>query len=248
MAFGGIEHGLDRVAQFGCAELRHHGGQALRAQARTADLGREIAAEVARVAHVERQHLEQVLPQHAGLGEAHRRQAQAFLPDLGGAGVVAAMGGAADIGVVRAHHRPEQQGALGEDRHEHGHVRQVRAAAIRVVQDVDVVRRRIGEARSQRLRRPGHRAHMHRDVVGLRDQPALRVDQGDREVARGVEDLRVGGAEHRLAHFLGDGGEAGLQHRHGDRIGHAPTVAQTRPQGKIMGERSGGERSRGGSA
>jgi hypothetical protein len=41
---------------------------------------------------------------------------------------------------------------------------------------------------------------MHRDVVGLRDQPAPRVDQRDREIALGIQDLRKGGAQH-LTHI-----------------------------------------------
>ena len=53
-------------------------------------------------------------------------------------GVVGAMRRAADIGVMRAHHRPEHQRGAGEHRHEGGQVGQVGTAAIRVVQQVDV--------------------------------------------------------------------------------------------------------------
>ncbi len=109
VALGGVEHGFHRIAQRGRAEFRDHRGQALLAQFRRADLRRQVAAEVARMAHVQRQHLQQVLAQHAVLGQAHRRDAQALVPDFRGGGVVGAMRGAADVGVVRAHHRPEHQ-------------------------------------------------------------------------------------------------------------------------------------------
>ncbi len=89
----------------------------------------------------------------------------------------------------------------------------MRTAAIRVVQQIDVARRGVGKARGQRLRRPGHGADMHRDMVGLRHQAAARVDQRDGKVARRIEDLRIGGAQHRLAHFLGDGVQPVLQTR-----------------------------------
>ena len=121
------------------AELGDDRGQPLLAQPRRADLRRQVAAEIARMADVQRQHLQQVLAQHAVLGQAHRRHAQALVPDFGGGGVVGAVRGAADIGMMRAHHRPEHQRRPGEHRHEGGQVGQMRAAAIRVVQQVDVV-------------------------------------------------------------------------------------------------------------
>ena len=240
VTFGGVEHCLHRVAQRGRAELGDHRGQALLAELGRADLRREVAAEVARMAHVQRQHLQQVLAQHAVFGQAHRRDAQALVPDFRGGGVVGAVRGAADVGVVRAHHRPEHQRVAGEHRHEGGEVGQVRTAAIRVVQQVDVARRRVGKALGQRLRRPGHGADMHRDMVGLRHQAAARVDQRDGEVARGVEDLRIGGAQHRLAHFLGDGVQPVLQHRDGDRIGHAADGGRLGDIGKCAPERGEG--------
>ena len=59
---------------------------------------------------------------------------------------------------------------------------------------------------------------MDRHVLGLGDQPALGVAQRGREVAARVDDLRVGGAQHRLAHLLGDRVQAVLDHRDRDRI------------------------------
>ena len=113
------------------------------AEMRRADHRREIAAEVARVAHVQRQHVEQVVAQPAGLVEFDRRDAQALLPDFGGVGIVGAMGGAADVALMRAHDGPEQPPLAGiEDRHERGEVRQMAAAVIGIVQQDHVARAR----------------------------------------------------------------------------------------------------------
>ena len=108
----------------------------------------------------------------------------------------------------------------------------MRTAAIRIIQQIDIAGRRIRESRRQRLSRPGHGADMDRDMVCLRDQAASRVDQRDGEVPRRVQDLRVGGAQHRLAHFLGDGIQPVLQHGDGDRVGHARIVAHSCAYGK----------------
>ena len=68
----------------------------------------EVAAKLARIAHVQRQHIEDVLARPAGFRELDRRDPQAFLPNLGGAGIIGAMGGAADIALMGADDGPEQ--------------------------------------------------------------------------------------------------------------------------------------------
>ena len=72
-----------------------------------------------------------------------------------------------------------------------------------------------------------------RDVVGLGDQAALPIDQGNGEVPRRVEDLRIGGAQHGLAHFLGDGVQPVLQNRDGDGIDHAGRMSRAAPRRKV---------------
>ena len=89
---------------------------------RRAEHRREVAAEFAGVANVQRQKIEQVVAQLAGFIELDRRDAQAFLIDLGGGGIVGAMGGAADVALVRAHNGPQQTLAAGEDRDEGGQI------------------------------------------------------------------------------------------------------------------------------
>jgi len=142
---------------------------------RSANHRREIAAEVMGVADIERDHVEDVLAQSAGLVELDRRNTQAFLPDFGGIGIVRTMGGAADVALMRAGDGPEQPLATAKDRHEGGHVRQMAAAVIGIVHQDHVARRDVLEAFLDGACRPGQRADMDRDVIGLRDQPCLHV-------------------------------------------------------------------------
>ena len=64
--------------------------------------------------------------------------------------------------------------------------------------------------------------------------PSVTVGDRGGEVAARVEDLGVGGAQHRLAHLLDDGLEAVLHHGHGDGIdaiahGTSPPVRDLGP-------------------
>ena len=83
------------------------------------------------------------------------------------------MGGAADIALMRAHDGPEQTLAAVEHRHEGRQVGQMAAAMIGIVEQDDVARLDVLEALLDRERRPGQRADMDRDVIGLRDQACL---------------------------------------------------------------------------
>ena len=168
---------------------------------RRADHGGEIAAEIMGIADIERDHVEDVVAQTACLVELDRRNAQAFLPDLGRIGIIGAMRGAADVALMRADDGPEQPSGAVEHRHEGGDIRQMAAAVIGIVHQDDVARRDVLEALLHRERGPGQRADMDRNVVGLRDQPALHVADRQREIAAGIEDLRIGGAQHGLAHL-----------------------------------------------
>ena len=88
----------------------------------------EVAAKLAGVTDVQRQHVEQVLAQPAGFVEPDRRNPQAFLPDLGGTGIVGAVGGAADIALMGTDDGPEQSLVAVEHRHEGREVGQMAAA------------------------------------------------------------------------------------------------------------------------
>jgi hypothetical protein len=82
------------------------------------------------------------------------------------------MGGAADVALMRAHDGPEQPLVAGEDRNEGGQVRQMAAAMIGIVEQDDIARLHVLEPRLDRERRPGQRADMDRQMIGLRDQAA----------------------------------------------------------------------------
>ena len=88
-----------------------------------------------------------------------------------------------------------------------------------VVQEVDVARTdAVAEELADRADRPRDRAHVDRHVLRLGDQAPLGVADRGGEVATAVEDLGVGGPQHRLAHLLDDGLEAVLDHGDGDGI------------------------------
>ena len=178
----------------------------------------EVTAEFAGIANIQSQQIEQIVAQLAGLVELDRRNAQALLEDLGGGGIVGAMGGAADVALMGAHDGPEQPLAAVEHRHERGEIGQMAAAMIGIVEQDDVARLDVLEPLLDRERRPWQRADMDRNVIGLRDQPAARVADRQREIAAGIEDLRIGGAKHGFAHFLHDRAQAMLDDGAGDGI------------------------------
>ncbi len=64
--------------------------------------------------------------------------------------------------------------------------------------------RNILEPFLDRDRRPGQRADVNRKMIGLRDQASSGVADRQREIAAGIEDLRIGGAKHGLAHLFHD--------------------------------------------
>lgn len=99
------------------------------------------------------------------------------------------------------------------------------AAVPRIVHQEDVARpgRRL-ERGGDRLGGVRHGADIHREVVGLRDEAAACVAQRDGEIARGVQDLRVGGAQQSFAHLLDDRREAGLQDGERDGIRHQAAI------------------------
>ena len=134
LPLGAVEHGLDRGMRRCRAELGEQLREPPLADPRRADHRREVAAEVARMAHVEHDHLVDVVAPLAAVVELQRRNADAFLPDLGRAGVVGAVRGAADVALVRAVDRPEREAVAVEDRHERGEVGQMIAAAIGIVE------------------------------------------------------------------------------------------------------------------
>jgi hypothetical protein len=88
---------------------------------------------------------------------------------------------AADIGVMPARADEEPDGlAIGvEHRRDHRHVRQVRAAIVRIVQCHHVARlQRLAAQAQHRAHALAHRAEMHRHVRRVRHQAAVGVEDG----------------------------------------------------------------------
>jgi hypothetical protein len=228
----GLEHGLEPV-------LVHQLEQPSLADARRPHHRPQVALEVARVPHVGGHHLQHVVAQLAPVVQLERGDPDALLPDLGGARVVGAVGRAADVVLVGAVDRPEHRPVAHEDREQHREVGQVIVAVVGVVQEEQVARGDPPlEEVGHRRHRPGQGAHVDGHMLGLRGEPTLAVEYRGGEVAARVQDLRVGGAQHGLAHLLHDGLEAMLDHRDGDSVGaHGGTswARVTAPGGRSPG-------------
>ena len=244
LALGAVEHGLDAGVRRRRAELLHEPLQAPLADARRADHGGQVAAEVARVADVEDDHLVDVVSPLALVVELERRYPEPLLPDLGGGGIVGAVRGAADVALVRAVDRPEDVAVAVEHRHEGGEVGKMVAAAIGVVQQVDVAGLDVAlEELADRAGGVRQRADVDRHVLGLRDEAARGVAERGREIPARVQDLRVGRAKHGLAHLLDDRAQPVLDHRDGDGVDllvHAllpPILILRRPMARRPGRR-----------
>src|SRR5262249_61809603 len=97
---GAVQHSRDVRMGGPRPELREHLLQSPLAGARRANHGREIAAEVARVTNVEHDHLVDVLSPLPLLIEHQRRNADAFMEDLGGASVIGSVRSASNIALM----------------------------------------------------------------------------------------------------------------------------------------------------
>jgi hypothetical protein len=219
LALGRIQDPIHRCDHGVAAGLVDEVVQAPLGEAHRADLGREIALEVPGVAHVGLEHAQHVLAQLSPVVQAQGRHPDPLVPDLGRGRVVAPVGRAADVGVVRPVHGPEQEITIHEDGHESGQIRQVAAAVVRVVQEEDVTLMHVVPERlAHRKHAGGQRPHVHRDVLGLGDELSVRPADRGREVPARVQDLGERGAQHRLPHLLDNPDQTVLHHRHRNRV------------------------------
>ena len=156
---------------------------------------------------------------HVGLQRARaiqpdRWDAEAFLIDV----LVAAIG---EIGVVGGVDRPGGDGAVDEDRLGQHEVGQMGAAALeRVVADEHVTGPHVGGVVPLEDVRDDadEAAEVHRDVLGLAERGARRVEQRGRAIPPLLDVGGIAGADQRLAHLLGDGRERGADHLDGDGV------------------------------
>jgi hypothetical protein len=122
-ALGAVEHGLDRRIGDRPAERRRQRQQSPLTEMRRADHRGEIAAEVARVADIGRDHLEEIAAHLAAVIELELRDADPLLPDIGRRRVVGAVRRPADIALVRAVDRPEARPLISRRRRRPGQKR-----------------------------------------------------------------------------------------------------------------------------
>ncbi len=164
----------------------------------------------------------------------HRRDHQALLPQVARVGGHRAGRHAADVGVVRAGHR------VADDRARRSPIGDTSVTSGRWVPPVyGSLRIQVSPgtrtARSHGRDGLGHRAEVHRDVLGLGDHPGLGVEQRGRAVPALLDVRGVRAAHQRRAHLLGDPGQRAAQHRQGDgsRLigppGAAPACRPRRP-------------------
>ena len=123
-----------------------------------------------------------------------------------------------------------EQLAVQEYRGDQGHVGQVGAAPVGVVEDPgDPGPLLLAEHRGDRV---GHRAEVDGDVLGLHHQLAVGVEEGGRAVVALLDVGRVGGADQRRAHLIAGGAQAADQDLERDRVeavaAHRATSARDR--------------------
>ena len=148
-----------------------------------------------------------------------RRNAQAFLIDLGGIGGVRPGDASAHVGVVADGGGEGQALAIQVDRFEDEDVGQVHAAGKGVVEGIDVARRHpIAEAFHDFIERRGNRAQMAGDGQSLGHQPAVGRGKRGGVVHVGLEHTGIGRAKDGQGHLVGDGEDRVLEQLERDGV------------------------------
>ena len=146
-------------------------------------LGAQVAQHLVGDPHVAFQQPPDVLHRLAGGHEPHRRQADSFLEEFRGVAAVAAGRLAANVGVMRNGHHVPDDPPVAEHRLCRVDVRQMRAAAVRVVERVHVARPQfVAEARQEGPHGVRDRSQMQRQRQPLGDQAPGRIAQRGGEV------------------------------------------------------------------
>ena len=157
------------------------------------------------------------------LEDLDRRDPHPFLVDVGREARVAPRHHAADVHPVGPHRgEDEDVPVLVEDGMDQGHVVQVGAAPIGVVQQHHVAWMKVvAEVLEHATHPPGQGEHVPRMVPGLRDHLSARPEQRTREVVELVDDGRERGADDGRPHLAHDRDEPLADHLQGDRV-HVP--------------------------
>ena len=156
-----------------------------------------------------------VFAEAPGLDQLERVDIDTLLLDARGLGAHRAWRDAADIGVMPARRHEEQNlgAAFGEHRGHHGDVGKMRAAVIGRVQHPHIAGLEIAaDLAPHGLDAAVHRAEMHRDMRRVGDEPAVAIEDGAGEVEPLLDVDRARGVLQRIAHLLGNRGEALVEH------------------------------------
>ena len=166
-------------------------GETVLGQVMCRELRPEVAASLLGVPHLRDQRVERFVV------ESGRRDDDPLVRQCARVGRHASGLDAADVCVVRARDGEAERRAGDE-----GHVGEVRAAGVRVVEHEHVAGRGVvAHHRGDRVR---HRPQVDGDVLGLGDHPATLVEDRGRAVAPLLDVGREGGADEHRAHLLGD--------------------------------------------
>ncbi len=223
--------GIDRLGPV----AHQQGVEALLAHQEGRGLGLDIADALVGDADVGEDDRQDLLVHFALAVEAHGRQAQPLLLDLGGVGGEAARHGAARIGPVPGVGEPAVKRPAMEKGTVEAHVHQVGAAQIGVVGDEHVARAHVLDPCNQLPRTELHGADEDRQAeVALGDQIArVLVIDAVRTVERLGDHGAEGGADEGQVHLVADLDQAALNHGQGDGIdvAHAPISMMRLPRG-----------------
>ena len=194
---GVVEHRGGRLAQRVGAQPLGELDEAPRADPVGGELRAQVRAALLGLAHLPGELVDRRIVEHARgdddalLGERRRVRGHRAGHAAADVGVVGAVGGEAEQRAAR----PARQ-----DGRDHRDVGQVRAACKRVVEDP---RAPLGVVLAEhRGDGGGHRAEVDRDVLGLHDHLAGRVEQAARAVAALLDVRRVRAAHEHGAHLL----------------------------------------------
>ena len=172
-----------------------------------------------REANVAKDQIPHVLTLFPAFADFDRCNAQGFLKDFSGAGVVSAGYRPANIGLVALDRGKSDQALVDENRTGNGDICRLVAASVGIVVNDDVARiEPSGEILDHVLDTGRHGEGQDGDIGSLFHHLALRVVKTSDEVPRFGKDGRTRGAQHHQAHFLGDRLQASLDYGDQNRI------------------------------
>ena len=154
-----------------------------------------------------------VAPLHTDAGEM-----QTLLINRLGVGQVGRRDRRADIGMVGARDGPEERLAVEVHGHAKGEIRVVCDPGVGAVVEEGVALFDIVEELGERPGREVDGRRVHRDALLDADQPVIVGEDRAGHIARDLDDARLAGAQHAVAHLAQDGAEAAGEHRKQHRI------------------------------